>query len=531
MARLPKPLRGAPRAPRPPRRARPGPVRSGASRRRGAALATTLAALCLVHTAAAENLVVGLEQAVTGQSNLFRSTVGSKADGNYEISPFVRVLGEHGNVDYSIEYRPSYEVYFRSDGVDGLDHFFRGTLLYDVLPVARLRVRADVADYRSVRAVAADGPGGIPDVIPQATGDINRAFVNAEYEHQLSRSTTATGRLAFQSYTYTTPNNADSLGFAGEGSVVHFLRRDLGLGASALASHRRFEELGLQPGSQNTVGNVNLLLLYEPRPSWFVELAAGPAVIFTRQDELGPQVVSRYFGADSALGPIVRRFRTAPQPPPVCATVFGQPVLATCPVEPFLAFPGSIAEQVVVTFDPGGQTTTADQDLVTGFVTAELRKEDSWGYASLVYFRGEDASAGIGTTTVRDSVTATFFVRPFWRLDVRLRGNWNRRKATGSTNRFAVRAGPTAILSPSGDPVAEANGLIDTGVRTETEINQYWADLLVSREVLIDRLWVEAGFRYLRQERVERPGDTTTSFDNYVGSLMVRYEFAPIELF
>jgi hypothetical protein len=530
MRRPVTPLRGVPTDPeagavvRAPARG-PRPVR----RARALALACAVGLLLSPAVGGAEQVILGLEQGIDGQSNLFRSTVGSIADGNYEISPYVRVLGEHTNVGYSIEYRPSYEVYFVSDDVDGLDHFFRTTLVYDVLPVSRLRLRADVADYRSVRAVAADSPSGIPDVIPQATGDINRSFVNLEYEHEVTRATVVGGGLYFQSYAYTTPNNADSLGFAGEASVMHRLTADFGLGGSLLASHRRFDELPLRPSSDNTVANANVLLLYEPTPSWFLELSAGPAVIFTRQDPLGPQVVSRWSGVDLPdLEPIVRRYRVDPLSPPACTLLGGQPLLSTCPVTSFPGFVG-IGEQVVVGFDPGTQTTSADQDLVTGFVTAEIRKEDSWGLVSLAYFRGEDASAGIGTTTVRDSVTATVIVRPFWQVEVRMRGNWNRREATGATNRFAVRAGPSTIVAPTGDFVAEANGLIDTGLRTETEITQYWADLLATREI-VDRLWIDLGFRYLKQERVERPGGTATEFDNYIGSLTVRYELPPFDL-
>jgi hypothetical protein len=478
----------------------------------------------------AEEVVLGLEQAVTGQSNLFRSTVGSIADGNYEFSPYLRLLGEHGNTEYSVEYRPSYEVYFVSEDVNGLDQFFRTNVVSNLLPVSRLRFRLDYADYRSVRAVTADGPAGIPDVVPQATGRIKRTFANLDYEHDVTRSTRAAGRLAFQSYNYTTPSNADSLGIAAEGNVVHFLRQEIGIGGSVLLSHRRFDELDLQPASQNTVANANLLVLYEPAPSWFIELSAGPAAIFTRQDELGPQVVDRWFGVPTDQGDVIRRFQTDPTQGGACASINGQPVLVTCPIAIYPGFPGDITEQVVVTFDPGTQTTTSDQDLVTGFVNAELRKEDSWGYASLVYFRSEDASAGIGTTTVRDSITATIFTRPFAFFDLRIRANWNRRQATGASNQFTVRAGASTIISPDGDPVAQANGLIDTGLQTETEINQYWADVVATREVY-DRLWIDLGFRFLHQDRLDQPLGDTRRFDNYVGSLMMRYELPPVELF
>ena len=493
---------------------------------RSAGLALALAALtALAAPARGDQVVLGVEQAVTGQSNLFRSTVREISDGSYQVTPSVKVLGEESTFRYLVEYDPSYEVYFISENVNGLDHFFRGQLAWDPLPVSTLRLRADVADYRSVRGITADGPAGIPDVVPQVTGDITRSFVDLDYEHALSRTTVARAAIGMQSYAYTTPNNADSLGGGGELGLLHELTRDFSLGGSLLGSYRRFDELVAQPGSENAVANANLILLWEPTPSFFVEVEAGPAVVVTRQDPPGPEVVGRYSGADTVFGPVVALFDTTS--PAACTLLNGQPLLSTCPVQLVPGFPGSFAEQVVVDYDPGTAPRRSDEEVYTAFADIELRKEDHWGFASVGYFRREDASAGIGTTTVRDSVTLTIQSTPFWQVDLRVRGNWNRRVATGATDRFAVRAGPSTILAPGGTPVAEANGLIDTGIRVETEITQYWADLLVTREVF-ERTWLELGFRYLNQQRIERPG-ATTEFDDLVGSLMVRYEFAPIE--
>jgi hypothetical protein len=521
-------LCAAPLDPRPRGSLRGRLARAAGRRVRLTGLASLIAVLFLAGVAEAEQIVLGIEQGISGQSNLFRSTVRPIAEGTYVISPFVRVLRRGGKIEYLVEYMPSYEVYFDNSDLNGLDHFFRGNIVYNVLPVSKLRLRADVADYRAVRAVTADGPAGIPDVTPQTTGDITRSFVYLDYEHQVTPSTVATGVLGFQSYQYTTPNNADSLGFGGDARVVHSLQSNFGLGGSVLASHRRFDSLNSQPGSQNTVVNANLVALFEPTPSLFIELSGGPAVIFTRRDAAGPQIVNRFFGADTPPGPVVGLYVTDPAAPRRCAEIRGEPVLLTCPLALDPSFSGSFAERVAVTYDPGEAPTRADQDIVTGFATMEIRKEDSWGYVSARYFRGEDASAGIGATTIRDSVTLTWALQPLFGFDLRVRGNWNQRKTTGASDRVAVSAGPSPIISAGGIPVAEANGLIDTGISSQVEITQYWADARATREIY-DRLQLELGFRYLRQERIERPSALTTSFDNIVGSLMLRYEFAPIE--
>jgi len=476
----------------------------------------------------AERLELGIQQAITGQSNLFRSPTTPIPDGNYELMPIIRFNGAGGTYGYALEYRPSYEVYFDNENVNGFDQFFRGNFYYRPQPVSTVRFNADVADYRSVRALTAAGPDGIPDIVPQTTGRIVRSFLDLAYEHEITRATSATAGFGFQSYEYSTPNNPDSLGFALEGSALHRLTRDFALGGSVLGSYRQFDQLDPQPASQNAVANANLLLLYEPTPSLFFEFSVGPAVVFTRQDDPGPQLVNRFVGADTVIGPVAAVYQTNPALATSCTSVGGQFVLDSCPLRFVPGFTGSFSQQVYVGFDPGGAPSQNDQNVFTGFANLEVRWEDSWGTASLGYFRGEDASAGIGTTTIRDSVTAVIQIQTFWSIDLRVRGNWNQRQATGATNQFTTRAGPSTFPAPGGLFVAQANGLIDTGVATETDITQYWADVLATREVY-ERVWLELGFRYLNQERVDKPGSVTTSFDNIVGSVMVRYMFAPIE--
>ena len=303
--------------------------------------------------AVAGEIEIGLEQAVTVQSNLFRSETDSVADGNYEIKPIIRIRDEGPRYGYLLEYRPSYDAYFDTTGVDGFNHFFRGAVFYDPAPTSTIRFKADVTDYRSVRAIAEAGPSDIPDIVPQTTGRINRAFLDLDLEHDFSPSTTATAGLGFQSYSYSTPNNPDSLGFSVDTSLTHWLTGDFAVGGSLLGGYRQFEELAPQPASENAVVNANLTLLFEPVPTLFIELSAGPAGVFTRQDDPSNQRVSRFVGADTILGPIVGVFQTNPALASSCQSVGGQFLLDSCPLRIVPGFPGDFTEQVNAVFASG----------------------------------------------------------------------------------------------------------------------------------------------------------------------------------
>jgi hypothetical protein len=247
--------------------------------------------------ARADEVVLGLENAIQADSNLFKTSTALVADANYELSPSILLRRrEDEKLTYRLFYRPSYDWYFDNTEVNGIDHFFRAIADYAPSRVGRAWLRANLTDYRSVRA--ADAPtDGIPDVIGGAPGRVSRFFLDTGYDHQITRLNRVETRFELQSYQFDTPNNIDSLGIGGDVSLRRqaFPLVDVGIGL--FSSWRQYREQLTQPGSDNVVVNPNLLLTFEPFETLVPDVSVGPAWIRTQQSGGGDATVARYRAA------------------------------------------------------------------------------------------------------------------------------------------------------------------------------------------------------------------------------------------
>lgn len=472
--------------------------------------------------ARADRAIFALEQDVTYQSNLFKTPEDEESDAYYRLRPSIRLLGDESTFSYDLFYRPSFDFYFDNGDLDDDSHYARGSIGWVPVRHGELRLSGEVSHYRSIRSDDTDTDGAIPEVVPGGRGSITRAIADLAYEQRLRPDWTFASRAGLQSYSFTDSGSADSLGFDGEASLLHELRSNLALGGSLFVGHRSFDEQERSgtPRSRNIVANGSLVLRAEPIRSWTVEILGGPALVAVWRDGQGGRTVNRFRGSGSGLGTMA-----AVYDPTRCRQKNGEFLLSSCPIEPAPAAAGQLDQRVFVDFDPGRRPQPEEDIEVTGFARVELRKTDRWGFASLAYSRWEEGSAGISSTAIRDSVTGTLQLEPgVW--IVRLRGNWNQREDATRTERSAVRAGPSSVPSSTPFFVAEATGLVPDAVTGTARITQYWFDVRVSRPLLLEQLTLEMGGRYLNQRR-HGVGDTV-DFDNYIGTVGLRYEFWPL---
>jgi hypothetical protein len=476
--------------------------------------------------ASAGRVLLSVDQSIVGQSNVFKTGETETSDASYELTPRIRFFDPDEKFFYDVEYSPSFEAFFRTDGFNGVDHFVRSRLQYHPTRIDAVDLRADIANYRAIRATTVDGPMGIPDVIPGAQGEVTRVFIDAGYERQITRATVASVTAGIQHYSYTEPTNVDNTGAGGELSLVHELVPNFAIGASIFGSYRSYEPGEFQAGSENGVLNANLILRMRPTPSTSLDFKIGPAGIFVREPPPGPIATERFNGAESDLGTLGALYRVGTGTSR-CGEFMGQPVLSECPLTVAPALTGRLDERVVVDYDDAARPAGNDINGATFFMAAELRKEDSWGHASLEFVRTEDASAGSGFTTIRNSLTGSALYEYDEHWSFRSRINWNRRTSEGRVLAPVVRAGESEVpVGFGGLFYAEANGLIPN--ETESKVDQWWFDLLATRE-LTDHLQIEMMFRYQWQRTAASLGVPERTFDNLLGSLMIRYEFDPMD--
>jgi len=465
---------------------------------------------------------------MTGQSNQFKSSTDPIADGTYELRPIIGIRRPEANLAYSVEYIPSYEVFFKTDDVNGLDHFLRSTLDYDVLSVGQLHLGFDVSHYRAVRGESLDGEGN-PDPLPATRGDINRIFATVGYDHQFRTATSLFSEVHVQRYAYTTPNNLDHIGVGGEIGLVREPNSIFAIGGSLAASWRDFEDKGIQPGSDNKIVNANVLVRARPFSTVTLEIQGGPAYIRTHQDGGHAARVPTFLGGEIDGQSFAAVYDNLFFSPDRCGLFEGQPVLSRCPIRAAPDLMGRFDEMQPIDYLPGQTPLASSDDQVTYFVSAIAQLDESWGVLSLKFQRGEMAAASVIATTVRDSLTASVNVGPWAYWSYRFRANWNRREMVDELSSPAVIAEDSGVPEPASSfNYARSSYLVADVNRTRRNVNQVWLDARASRAIT-DRLHLELGFRYLWQKRDEDASNLAREFDNIIGTLLLSYEIGKYE--
>ncbi len=473
----------------------------------------------------AEEIRLTVDQAIIAQSNVFKTSPEEVVDASYELTPELQILRENDKLSYDLRYTPSFEAYFTTDQVSGVDNFLRGSIDYSPTRTDTLRLRLDIASYRAIRGSAVDGPAGIPEVVPGTLGNVNRVLVYADYDRQLSRTTMASASLGLQHYGYTTGGNVDSTGVVVQTLVLHELLSNLALGGSLDGGYRTYDANGFQPRSRNAVVNLNFVLRSRPTPTILFDFAIGPAGVFVRQDEPGAASTERFLTREQSDGTL----ESAAWDPLACRAGGAEPILDQCPFTAAPQLRDRVEEQVLVDYDAGLTPPGAGEDIATFFMRATARRDDAWGYLSLDFFRVEDAAAGNGFTTIRNSLTFTALYRPDDLWSLRFRTNYNQRSSEGTFYTPRIRAGRSDLQIAGPFFFAEASGLIASTVQTRTETEQVFVDLLGVREIT-DRWTMELGFRYQWQEQTRNDGGPVEPrFDNFLGRVLISYAFDSFE--
>jgi hypothetical protein len=475
---------------------------------------------CLVvalSPASADRASLTVEQSVIGQTNVLRTPDHEQGDGAYEVRPRVRFERPAGDLQYLLEYAPTYDVYFRTDDIDGFDQYGQGRASFSPWPTGEAFVHTDLAYYRSIRSDSVTGPSGALELIPNVSGRVFRALADAGYEHRLTPTTTAKGTIDFASYDYTTETNPDSLGFGGELQLLHELDRTFSAGVYGGASYRKFEELASQPESYNTVLQGGPVVRFLISPTLVLEGQAGPAWVSIHRDEPGVLVVPQFRTVASGGGIDAAVFSD-------CGTFAGLPLLSQCPLAPANNFAGDLTPTTTV--GAPGSSESFDDDVVDGFARFLLRHEETWGSESIEYFRGEEASSGGGATSIRDSVTGAVELEAGKSWSFRVRGNWNQRETRERFDRTEVVAAQSARIADTLQPLAEAQGLVVIA-RERRKTTQYWADVRLSRQITT-ALSADLEVRYLYQDRNGSFSDVN-DFEDWKGVFTLRYALPALD--
>jgi len=491
-------------------------------------LVLALASILLAVPADAREVILGVEQSLTADSNLFNQSVDPTADGSYRIGPTVHLLEDRDVINYDFFYSPQYQVYMTTQDVNGWNQTFYGDLAYR--PTARDEFTLETsALLRSAVQLLTDPGVTVDAAAVPGIGDTGHYEVDLTYRRMIGERWSGSVTGNYDQWTYTNRTAIPNVSGGGAAALYWAATPHVQTGVDLSSLYRRFDSVGAQPQSANVVSNASLFALWEFVEHWKLTLSGGPTYVAQRQSAPEDRVSNRYqvgtLGADVYAAPFAN-----------CPVFASLQLLESCFVDNLADTSNNLAnpfEQVPVNFPPGTQTTSTSSNYATFFARALIGYKWQRGGLEFGYSRSQDASGGVASTNIRDALTLETTYRPILHTTLALYAEWSKRSSMIAQSRGAVTAVLSAQTTDLGNPLAEAGELTLIRFNTDQEIMQGRLILTATRQ-LTKNLRLSGQFSYTGQQvdttvSNDTAGLTASSsarrFNRYVGRVFVRYEF------
>ena len=248
----------------------------------------------------ARELEFSVENRITGDSNVFRSESDRVADGYYSLAPRIVVREDNSKLNYEFSYRPTYETYFETSGIDGFDHWGKGVLSWRPTAVDTVGFSAQIISSRRLRFEDQAGPGG--SVEETDRDRVQRSDVELSYRRALNQAFSIQLSGTFNDYDYSSDRNLDSRAYSSELGMQYAFNAITGVGLSGSFLRRENSGVGFQITTDTDIWNVAASVQRALTPTLKVSVQAGPSFISTKQKLAGLDTTSRttsYFAAAS----------------------------------------------------------------------------------------------------------------------------------------------------------------------------------------------------------------------------------------
>lgn len=491
--------------------------------------------MCTLAPAKAHQVQIGVEQGVDVQSNAFGSRVSPVTDGRYRLIPVVTLEQPDSDFTYFLRYRPIYSGYFRSDGINGVDHQIRATSSYQFDARDIIRLESNFFRARGIRSNTFTDAAGQLDSIPTLAGTTQRFDAELSLDHAFSSRTTGTMGVRYNRWDYSDSSNVDNQGYGARLQLTHAPTARWSVGANVDGRYRTFDETGLSPASFSTVINANLIAEIQLTDRLSFEASGGPAGVFSRQSEPGPRLVSRWSPVlfDPVLcpvGPCGRLWGPDPAMTSNCTlSTFGIPVLEGCRLTagPVTTVPGFPDDIVAVSVDPAQNVFGRSDESLTYFVSVRVVQRLRTGQIEASFTRNEDAVAGIGSSTIVNLGRVGFSYTPsdYWTFQAY--GTYSVRESVSRlpTTQVSARASAETV-TPGGAFLAEAGPIV-----AGFALRDFRQEIGIAEASLLRRLSDHSRLRFMFQyynQTSAAPGfGGEVGLDRFTGGIFYVYEFDP----
>lgn len=337
---------------------------------------------------------LSLETRLGGDSNVFRQANDKTEDGTFDISPRLAVHDDDADLTYGLDYMPTYRSFFKTSGIDGVDHTANARLGWMVTPVDEIEASGSYFNGRQyLFGSAGSGAGSTLTVNDRERIRISDARL--AYRRTLSRRLSVRAEGFFDDFdaSGTSVNSqTDSRAYTGKISTQYVVHPRLVVGLSG--SGRRRENRAVEdvrPSTRTDVWDVLVFASYEITPTLSASAQIGPS--FIRQQQY-----------------------------PAGAPYSNYPFCLPGPCDRF----------------PKKENSTTNL-----FASASIRKEWKTSELSIAYLRAEARSGNAGSSSsINDDVQIDWSRRISDHLTLRASGTWDRyaqiSSAQGDSGRFTI---------------------------------------------------------------------------------------------
>jgi hypothetical protein len=245
-----------------------------------------------VAEAHAGEVELSVESRMGGDSNVLRTSTEKREDGFFALAPRLAVREERKTLNYDFTYNPTYQVYFDTSGINGVDHRATGAVAWYPTPTDSITINSKFSSIRQL--VLSENPTSsnpTPAIEPSDRQRTQRAEAQLSYDRKLNSLWSIQVGAALDDIDYTKQSGlVDSRSFSGRLGTRYVWDSRTTLGTFGL--YRRRENRGLDSefqGSATTdVFNIGASVEHHLSPTLFVTLSGGPSFIETKTKQKNP---------------------------------------------------------------------------------------------------------------------------------------------------------------------------------------------------------------------------------------------------
>ncbi|MCC6643018.1 MAG: hypothetical protein IT386_17795 [Deltaproteobacteria bacterium] len=511
------------------------------------ALALLLLLVLPFDSARAVEVVLGVDGETGYNSNLFYQSTDTTGDGSVRLGPVLGLRDATGQLTWGLRYRPSYQVFYTTRGIDSVYHAARGEISWKPSAATELFANDRFSVTPSFATTTQTNQEGLLAVsVPVLSNSpVTQNYAEAGLRHSFSPLWLGVISATSSIVDYQSSFNADSSATAAQVYVIYGLRPTDRIGTGLGATRQTIAQVG---GGNSGSNYYQLFGIWEHdfSPTWTMSLNAGPALV--QPDS--PDLETTQFGAPLYARNVLTRNGTVVSPLSFggCTAFQGVLVAEGCPNLNVAGAPLDATQTVAIdnagnlvdlaqtgTLTQVGPAPKAAGSSLTYFANLSVTKRWRWFDFTAAYVRNATNTSGFNQSLVTDTLSLTSYwdPSPRWRLTVS--GIVQRRQSDSDqvflltpVSAFAVPLAFNPEIGVFSFTGARAQGLQAFTAKSGLKVMNYG----ITAE--LDRKLTRSSYVFGRASWDKQTTDRTeigrTDLDRYIVTIGFRYEFEPIHV-